>query len=381
MALSRLPGRGLLMRYVQLGTLRAFTLVAVTLDCLFSLLEFVDQLASVGEGHYHVRDAFIYVVLTAPGRLLKVIPISMLLGALLALGGLARNAELTAMLSLGVPERRVIGAVLLLTLPVAAVLFALSEYVIPPAQQLAHARREAALSAQDPQAEDRVWVHAGREYLHVERFAALGEPVGIDIYAFAADGSLDRLVHAERARPRPDGTWTLLGVRVRRVADGRFTTDALASSDWRPFVSQRQLRLLALPVDSIPPSVLYAQVFSGGVRQDVTRYDQEFWAKADLPLSVVAMVMMSAPFVFGRVRTQSTGVRLAYGVGFGIVFSLVQQIIDHLGLLLRVSPAVTATGPSFGVIALALYLLRDVYWPGLAHPPGPHPPDPQSTAG
>ncbi len=377
MALSRLPGHSLLTRYVQLGTLRAFTLVAVTLDCLFSLLEFVDQLASVGEGHYHVRDAFIYVVLTAPGRLLKVIPISMLLGALLALGALARNAELTAMLSLGVAERRVIGAVLLLTLPVAALLFALSEYVIPPAQQLAHARREAALSApENPQADDRVWVHAGREYLHVERFAALGEPVGIDIYAFAADGSLDRLVHAERARPQPDGTWTLLGVRVRRVADGRFTTDSLASSDWRPFVSPRQLRLLALPVDSIPPSVLYAQVFSGGDRQDVTRYDREFWAKADLPLSVVAMVMMAAPFVFGRVRTQSTGVRLAYGVGFGIVFSLVQQIIDHLGLLLRVSPAVTATGPSFGVIALALYLLRDVYWPGLAHSPVPH-----STAG
>ena len=149
------------------------------------------------------------------------------------------------------------------------------------------------------------------------------------------------------------------------MSDERFRTDDLASLPWRSFVSPRQLRFLALPLDSIPPTVLYSQVFSRErQQQDPTRYDQELWAKASMPLAIVAMIMMSAPFVFGRVRTQSTGQRLAYGVGFGIVFSLVQQIIDHLGLLLKISPAMTATGPSLAVIALAVYLLRDVYWPG-----------------
>ena len=105
--LRRWSGVALLTRYVQLTTIRAFALVAVTLAGLFTLLEFVEQLASVGEGQYHVRDALFYVVLTAPSRLMQVTPISMLLGALLALGGFARNAELTAMLGLGVPERRV----------------------------------------------------------------------------------------------------------------------------------------------------------------------------------------------------------------------------------------------------------------------------------
>ena len=362
--LRRLAGHALIARYVQLSTLRAFALVSVTLAALFSLLEFVEQLASVGEGRYHVRDALIYVALTAPSRLLQVTPISMLLGALLGLGGLARNAELTAMLSLGVPERRVVGAVLVLTVPIAAMLFLLAEYVIPPAQQLAHAQRETALSSlADPHARDTVWAHGGREYLHVDGFGASGEPIGINIYEFGADGSLARLTHAGRASIRSDGFWLLRDVSRKQVEDERFRTEQLGSLPWHSFVSPRRLRFLALPVDSIPPTVLYAQVFSRGrSAHDATRYDQEFWAKASVPLSVIAMIMISAPFVFGRVRTQSTGQRLAYGVGFGIVFSLVQQIIGHLGLLLGVSPALTATGPSIGIIALAVYLLRDVYW-------------------
>ena len=364
MLLRRFARHAVIARYVQLTTARAFALVAVTLAGLFSLLEFVEQLASVGQGHYHVRDAFIYVALTAPSRLMQVTPISILLGALLALGALARNAELTAMLSLGVPERMVVGSVLLLTLPVAAALFVMAEYVIPPAQQSAHERRETALSDSPGfHQPDRIWAHGDREYLHASGFARKGEPAGIDIYDFGTDGALLQLIHAERAVVQPDGTWLLQDVSRKQVQGEAFRTQRLASLPWHSFVSPRQLRLLSLPIDSIPPTVLYAQVFSHGRQQDTTRYDEEFWAKASIPLSVVAMIMISAPFVFGRVRTQSTGQRLAYGVGFGIVFSLVQQIIDHLGLLLRVSPAATAAGPSLAVIALAVYLLRDVYWP------------------
>ena len=54
----------LLDRYIEATALRAIVLVAATLTTLFSLLEFVEQLASVGQGHYRVIDAFVYVVLT-----------------------------------------------------------------------------------------------------------------------------------------------------------------------------------------------------------------------------------------------------------------------------------------------------------------------------
>lgn len=61
-------------RYIQMVTLRAFLLVALGLTALFSLLEFVDQLAFVGQGHYRLADAAAYTALLGPARFMQLRP-------------------------------------------------------------------------------------------------------------------------------------------------------------------------------------------------------------------------------------------------------------------------------------------------------------------
>jgi lipopolysaccharide export system permease protein len=92
--------------------------------------------------------------------------------------------------------------------------------------------------------------------------------------------------------------------------------------------------------------------------QPAARYAQELWAKIDMPLSMAAMILIAAPFVFGPLRSQGTGQRMMIGTMIGIVFSLAQQITTYLGLLLNLNPALTATLPSVLLMALALYLFR-----------------------
>ena len=53
----------------------------------------------------------------------------------------------------------------------------------------------------------------------------------------------------------------------------------------------------------MPPIALFGYVrYLQRHDQQATRYQQEIWAKLSIPFSIVAMIMMSAPFVFGRVR-------------------------------------------------------------------------------
>ena len=350
--------------YVALATLRAFVITAVALTGLFSLLELVEQLALVGQGTYHVGNALIYVLLTVPSRFVQVAPISTLLGSLLGLGALARNSELTAMLSLGIPRGRIIGSVLATTVPVTAVLFLLAQFVIPTAQQWAHAGRSAALRSSTNDQGDSLWAQSGRQYLNVRRFEPDDTPMDIDIYTFGADNSLSSLVHAQKAQVRTDGTWLLRGVSRKRVEQSILKTEYLPALSWRSFLSTQQLRFLNLPMDSIPPTALYGHLFGlKQLHQDATRYEQEFWARVSIPFSIVAMIMAVSPFLFGVARLQSTGRTLTFGVGFGIVFSLVQQILNHLGLLLDFSPAAMALTPPLGVTALATYLLRPTRLP------------------
>ncbi len=348
----------LLSRTIEAAALRSFVAVAAALTGLFSLLEFVEQLASVGQGGYRVGDALAYVLLTAPGRMLQVMPVSMLLAALLSLGALARTSELTAMLSLGISERRIVATVLRLMVPIIAVLLLLAELVIPPAQQMAQDRRSDAMGPGLARGTDGVWAHDGREYLNVAQFEHGTVPVGIDIYSFEPDGSLASLVHAASGEIGPDGTWALSDVTRRTVEDAQVRTEHLARLDWRSFVPPGQLGFLTLPPDSLAPSALVRHIRAlRKAHQTATRFERALWTRAAIPVSMVAMVVIAAPLVFGSQRQQGNGQRLARGVALGIVFSLVQQIMGRLGELLSVGPAVTALAPPLLLLALAVALL------------------------
>ena len=366
------PMSALLGRYLEAAVLRAFLGVAAALTGLFSLLEFVEQLASVGQGSYRVADALAYVALTAPGRALQLMPVSMLLASLLALGPLARTSELTAMLTLGISERRIVGTVLRLLVPIVAVLLLLAEFVIPPAQQAAQDRRADALGLSAPSGTDSVWAHDGREYLDVERFEHGRVPVGIDIYAFEPDGSLASLVHAARGAIGPDGTWALDDVSRRTLDGAQFRVEHLARLDWHSFVQPGQLGFLTLPPDSLPPLALFRHVRKlRKQHQNAVRFERALWDRAAIPLSMAAMAMIAAPLVFGAPRLQGNGQRLARGIGVGIVFSLFQQITGRLGELLAAGPAVTALAPPLVLLAVAIALLPGSGGPGPPRRAGP----------
>ena len=84
--------------------------------------------------------------------------------------------------------------------------------------------------------------------------------LGIEIYAFDDDGALQTYIHADRADIEPDGTWLLTGVQRTRVVASQFVTDQLASMPWNSFISARQVQLLTLPPETMPPIALYEYI-------------------------------------------------------------------------------------------------------------------------
>lgn len=347
-------------RYIAAATFRALLVVCAGLTSLFSLLEFVDQLHDVGKGRYRLIDALFYVLLTAPARLLQLMPTAMLLASLFALGTLATRGELTAMRASGLSPGRIVGSVFKLAGYTVISLLLMAEFVIPPAQRLAQGERASRLSTMGAvRGDNSFWAQGDHQYLNVRRFADGSIPSDIYLYEFADDGQLRTLTQADHAELRPDGTWLLKGVSRKQFSQDRIDTDRLATLAWRPFLRPRQASLLILPPDSMQPIELYQYVRELRRRnQPAAVYAQALWAKIDIPLAMAAMILIAVPFVFGPLRSQGTGQRMVIGAMIGIVFSLIQQITTYLGQLLNLSPALTATVPSVLLMALALYLFR-----------------------
>ncbi len=349
-------------RYIAIATLRALLLVSAGLTILFSLLELINQLHDVGKGNYRLIDACFYVLLTAPARLLQLMPAAMLFASLFALGALATRAELTVMRASGISPTLIVGAVFKLALAALVALFVLAQFVIPPAQQLAQAERDSRLAALDAvRGSNSFWAAGEHQFLNVRRFANANIPMDIYLYEFSARGEVQRVIQAARAEVRRDGTWLLEGVSRKRFSGARIETEQLATLVWHSFLRPAQVSLLTLPADTMRPLDLYRYVRDLERRhQPAARYSQALWEKIDLPLAMAAMILIAVPFAFGSVRTWGIGPRMMIGTMIGIIFSLIQQITSYLGLLLNVSPALTATAPSIVLAALGLYLFRRV---------------------
>lgn len=347
-------------RYVEASTLRTLLLVASGLTALFSLLEFVDQLRDVGQGHYGVLDAFIYVLLTAPARLLQLMPVSLLLASLFALGGLSNDSELIAMQAMGISERQVTGWVLKLAVPIIIAMFLVSEFVIPPAQRLAQGQRMSAMSSEATLNEaNGFWAENEHQYLNVRWVDPGNVPRDIDIYGFGATGDLETYIHADSAKIVSGSSWQLSGVMRKELLASEVKTEHLDTLSWQSFLKPHQVELLILPPESMPPLELYRYIRALKRRHhQAARLEQAFWEKVSMPLPMIAMILVATPFVFGPPRARSAGQRITIGAGIGIVFTLVQQITSLVSLLLDLNPAFAAMAPSLLLIGGTLYVYR-----------------------
>ncbi len=351
----------LLERYVADAAAKSLVLVTAALTSLFSLLELVNQLHDVGKGSYRLFDAIDYVLLTAPARVLQLMPVAMLLASLFALGTLANRNELTIMRAAGMSLRRIVASVFRLAAVVFVLLFLAAQFVIPAAEQRAQTLRLSRLSASSVpfRTENSFWAQGERDFLNVRHFSSGNIPEDIDIYSFAAGGQLASYIHAASAEVHSDATWLLKDVLRKRFVATGVETEHLDSLTWYSFLRAQQVGLLILPPQSMQPIGLAEYVRDLRRRRaPAAQYAQELWAKIDIPIAMVAMILLAVPFVLGPLRTHGTGQRIVVGALIGIVFTLVEQIASYLGQQANVDPALTATAPSFFTMAIALYLFR-----------------------
>jgi lipopolysaccharide export system permease protein len=327
-------------RYVAGCVLRAVLLSAAALVALFSLLAFVDQLGAVGQGRYNLGDALVYTLLTIPARVLQMAPVAMLLGGLLGFGLLSRQSELVIMQSLGLSAARIVGAVIKLAFPMVIVLFVSAQFLVPPAQAMAESLRNTAIAAAGPDAGlPGFWAQKDRNFLSVQAIRR-GHPENINIYSFAPDGTLARSTHADSAEVETGGVWLLRNVTVESVQQSQFTVQHFAQRAWPAFVQPAEIRLLMLPPDAVPPFALFNYIGVLDQRhQQALRYRLELWTTLSIPVSMLAMILIAAAFVFRSARARGAGAQIIIGGVLGVAFLFVQQIAAYLVLLLNLDPA------------------------------------------
>ena len=349
-------------RYIGSSFLQSFGLIICILLVLFSFFELLAQLDDIGKGSYQVSDVIVFICLTLPRRMLDLMPISTLLGGIIALGLLADHRELLAMQAGGMSARRICLSVLATGSILMLVTLMLAELVVPPMDELARTRRSLALSDTGVTVTKRgFWARRGNSYIHVGKTLYGGTATDIDIFETDAEGRLKTFTHAREANILDNNQWLLRGITLKTFTEQGIATRQIASLALDSFLSSDQVDILELPAGSMSAFDLHryirAMKESG---QNADRYALALWRKLSQPLTTGAMILLALPFIFGSSRKVTAGKRVVIGSFVGIALYFADQLAVHLGLLLSLHPVITAMAPVVLISGIAFLQLRRV---------------------
>jgi lipopolysaccharide export system permease protein len=348
-------------RYIGLALARSALLVMLILLPLFTLLDLVQQLDDVGTGNYGLVDAFIYEVFLMPSYLLSLVPFTALLGTSIALGGLAHTNELTAMQAAGISILRIGLATLKSGALFIIIAIVIMEWVAPPLHQQAIKRQSIALSGGDILIEKQgSWIHQGNRFTYVRNIHEGRSLADIHIFEFdPGKQQLNFYLHADRAEMKDRKQWLYKDLILKNYEGKDIVTRHEAELVRKSYLTEEQLRVLELPINSLPPSGLYQYLkYLRASEQATARFEMVFWQKATFPVTVIIMMLCSFPFVFGSLRTSSAGKRIVLATITGISFQLVSQLLVNLGLMLDISPLFMTLMPIVVIMILGSVLMR-----------------------
>lgn len=348
-------------RYLAHEVLKASLLAVLALTALDAFFGLIVELEDIGRHHYGLADAFAYVGMTLPRRVMEVLPTAALIGCLLGLGGMAARSELVAVRAAGVSVGRIAWGVAKagLVLVIAAAL--LGELVAPWSETLAtNLRTTAQRDVDATHASQGVWLRDGSDYVHIGYVYPDGELVNVSLYAFDASRRLTESASARRAT-FGEGHWTLHDATRSRLAADGVVSDQQARIERPTLLDPELVQVVMLKPENLTASALSRYVaYVESLGEDPRRYRQAFWAKLAAPLQGLVMLLVGLPFAFGSARNTPLGKRLVIGIVVGLLFLLVSRLFSQAGHAFDLQPAVAALLPSLLFLAVAGVALRRV---------------------
>ncbi|SIT72587.1 lipopolysaccharide export system permease protein [Ectothiorhodosinus mongolicus] len=331
-------------------------LVLLALDVAATLINEMEQMSET----YGWLQVLTYTLLTIPGRLYLLFPPAVLIGALLSLGAVAENSELTAMrsagLSIGQISRNTLTAGMILML----IAVFLGEVVAPASERQAQQLRTFGVAGQVHLGGTGLWARDEQKYIHVRRILPDLHLRDVRVYTFDRQ-QLVESVQIRDAFNRGASGWEMQGLVRSSISTTGVLTARVDQEIWPRLLAPELFDVIVVEPSQMSGLALWRYISYLRVNQlESSVYELALWGRIATPMSSLVMLLLALPFIFGPLRAGGTGQRLFVGMLLGIGFHLVNQTLAHGGLIWGLPPALSATLPMLIFLAFALWGLSRV---------------------
>ena len=346
-------------RYIIANVFALTGIIALALTAIYTFVTFVTESRHLGKGDFGVPQLALYVTLLIPTSVYMLLPIIAMLGTLMGLGTLAAQSEIIAMRASGVSLMRIGRSTLLAGALLGLMSLALGDWLAPLAKVKAERMQAEALEGTKAGTLNvPVWLREGDSVIHIRSLLNETEFADVEIFKLAPDLSIKSILTAKQGAYE-SGRWRFTDVkRTDFDAAGTHVTQS-STLDWGEQPEPDVLRLFLLRANAISIHGLLQLIHYLHVNGlDDREYALELWRKLITPLTVMAMMLFTIPFVMGPLRSTGAGQRLLVGVLIGVTFYVVNEVTANTGQLYGWSPIVSASLPTVLLVLIALLRLR-----------------------
>lgn len=368
-------------RYLAKQIYQIFIFLLFALISLFIFFDYLNEINTL-TGNYNNYLAFLHILLKAPGRLVEIIPIAGLIGAIYVFAQMASQSEFTILRIAGLDISKGLWAIFKLGIPIVLFTLLLSEWIGPYCDNQAEELRSKAIgNVLGSTFKSGTWVkdklidpdgtgpiQPGVRFVNVNSIKNRAEIIGIRMYEFDANRYLIMIREAASGSYDERGFWNLRDVTETRVKEKKGITDLdtqyQASSIQLPTqrlssqVTPEILSVLAINPErmSIESLIKFTNHLNEN-QQDSKNYSIALWKKIIYPFTIFVMLMLALPFGYLHARSGGISIKVFGGIMLGMSFQLFNTLFSHLGLLADWDAPFTAIVPPsiyllFGVASL-----------------------------
>jgi LPS export ABC transporter permease LptG len=333
-------------------------LVCLSLVCLFTFFELVDDVVKNEIAYITVLDYFFFL---QPHFLMLLVPISILIATLVTFGLLEKTNQIVAMKACGISVYRLAIPVFVLTVAISGFVFLMQEHVLPFANQRQDNLRKiikgSPIQTYQP---GRNWIFGQKDVLfNYNHFSpSTNQFAEFSVYRLDIGNSqlFEHLYAQHAAWDRESQSWRVVNGTQRDFDAGTFVQfeEQFVAFDETPEYFDEEVKASSkLTYTELKEHIEDLQ--TGGF--EVESLKTELYKKLSFPLVNLIMAIIGLPFALTMGRKGAL-YGIAAGVMIGIVYWGAFGVFDVFGSSGLLAPVLAAWGPNIlfgtgGVILLS----------------------------
>ena len=348
----------LLTRYLNKEFFISIFMIMLGLIALFSFFDFLQEINDLGKNKYGLSQIIIFVILSIPGHIYEIIPLSVLIGSMYAIGQLSQNSELIVMRASGLSIRKIAASLFYVGLFFSIFTLVIGDLIAPGSEKNAQQLKISATdSSVSQEFKSGFWIKDGNNFVNIENVMPDASLRDIHIYEFDKDFNLRTITNAEKGI-FDNGQWKLEDISQTVFSNNLVKTSSIVKGNWKSLIRPEMMNVLIISPEKMDTLNLFKFIDYLKINnQKTTRYEVALWEKIIHPIIPIVMLIFAVPFGFLQERSGGKFLKMFIGISAGIAYQIFNTMIRHLGLLNDWPPYLSALIPTLIFLLIGLYLI------------------------